>query len=179
MYAIWFTQRSSNISKIHRSSSKRPTICYAYIDDILIASSNPEEHQQHLISVFERCKDFGVIINPSMCEFGVNYVTFLGHFVTAQGMESLPGKVEAIQQFPQPNTLPKATKFLGLIYFYHCFIPHCADIVRPLHTLLATTKAKQPLSWDDNILKTFNDIKQVIADTFFLSYPRCSDYHHD
>ena len=29
--------------------------CYAHIDDILIASSNPEEHQQHLISVFERC----------------------------------------------------------------------------------------------------------------------------
>ena len=57
--------------------------CYAYIDDILIASSSPEEHQQHLISVFERCKEFGVIINPSKCEFGVNHLTFLGHFVTA------------------------------------------------------------------------------------------------
>ena len=36
---------------------------------------------------------------------------------------------------------------------YHHFIPHYADIVRPLHTLLATTKTKQLLAWDDNTLK--------------------------
>ena len=145
--------------------------CYAYIDDILIASSSPEEHQQHLISVFERCKEFGVIINPSKCEFGVNHLTFLGHFVTTQGIQPLPDKVEAIQQFPQPNTQRKLREFLGLINFYHRFIPHCADIVRPLHTLLATTKTKQPLAWDDNNLKAFNDIKQAIVYASLLSYP--------
>ena len=80
--------------------------CYAYIDDIFIASSNPE-HQQHLISILERCKDFGVIINPSKCEFGVNHLTFLGYFLSAQGIELLPDKVEAIQQLPQPNTPSK------------------------------------------------------------------------
>ena len=70
--------------------------CYAYIDDILIASSNPEEHQQHLIAVFERFKDFGVIINPSKCEFGVNQLTFLGHHITAHGIQPLPDKVQVI-----------------------------------------------------------------------------------
>ena len=45
--------------------------CYAYIDDILIASATPKEHQQHLTSVFERLKEYGVIINPSKCQFGV------------------------------------------------------------------------------------------------------------
>ena len=119
--------------------------CYAYIDDILI-SSNPEEHQQHLIAVFERFKDFGVIINPNKCEFGVNQLTFLGHHVTAHGIQPLPDKVQVIQQYPQPTTQRKLREFLGLINFYHCFIPNCADILRPLHTLLTTTKAKQPLN---------------------------------
>ena len=82
----------------------------------------------------------------------------------------MPDKVEAIQQFPQPNTQCNTREFLGLINFYHCFIPHCADIIRPLNTLPATTKAKQPLAWDDNTLKAFNDIIQAIADTFLLSY---------
>ena len=57
--------------------------------------------------------------DPSKCEFGVNHPTFLGHFVTAQGIELLLIKFEAIQQFPQPNTPHKLRKFLGLINFYH------------------------------------------------------------
>ena len=112
-----------------------------------------------------------MIINPSNCEFGVNHLTFLGHFVTAQGIQPLPDKVEAIQQFPQPNTQCKLREFLGLINFYHRFTPHYADIVRPLHTLLAKTKTKQLLAWDDNTVKAFKDIKQAIASASLLSYP--------
>ena len=37
---------------------------YAYIDDVLIASSSAEEHAQHLRAVLE-CS--GVIINPAKC----------------------------------------------------------------------------------------------------------------
>ena len=146
--------------------------CYAYIDDILVASSTPEEHQNHLIAMFERFKEFGVIINPSKCEFGVNQLTFLGHHVTAQGIQPLPDKVQAMQQFPQPTTQRKLREFLGLINFYHRFIPHCADILRPLHNLLTTAKAKQLLTWDENTLKAFNDIKQAIADASLLTYPQ-------
>ena len=112
-----------------------------------------------------------MIINPSKREFGVNHLAFLGHFGTAQGIQPLPDKIEAIQQFPQPNTQRKLREFLGLINFYHWFIPHCADIVRPLHNLLAKTKTKQPLAWDDNTVKAFNDIEQAIASASLLSYP--------
>ena len=39
--------------------------CYAYIDDLLIASTSPEEHQHHLRQVFQRLSNFGVVINPT------------------------------------------------------------------------------------------------------------------
>ena len=148
--------------------------CYAYIDDILIASSTPEEHQNHLIAVFQRFKEFGVIINPSKCEFGANQLTFLGHHVTAQGIQPLTDKVQAIQQFPQPATQQKLREFLGLINFYHRFIPHCADILKPIHNLLTNNnlKAKQLLTWDEKTLKVFNDIKQAMADASLLAYPQ-------
>ena len=146
--------------------------CYAYIDDILIASSNSEEHHQHLQAVFERLKEFGVIINPSKCEFGVNQLTFLGHHVTAQGIQPLPDKVKAIQHYPQPTSQRKLREFLGLINFYHRFIPHCADILKPLHNLLTTTKRKKALHWDDNALQAFNNIKEAMAETSLLSYPK-------
>ena len=39
--------------------------CYAYIDDVLIASSSYDEHVQHLQMVLERFRKYGVVINPN------------------------------------------------------------------------------------------------------------------
>ena len=44
--------------------------CYAYIDDILVASASPEEHLQHLETVFQRLREYGVVINSMKCVFG-------------------------------------------------------------------------------------------------------------
>ena len=36
--------------------------CYAYLDDLLVASSSPQEHLKHLRLVFQRLHDCGVVI---------------------------------------------------------------------------------------------------------------------
>ena len=45
--------------------------CYTYIDDLLIASSSPEEQLQHLQLVLERLEDHGIVINTSKSLYGV------------------------------------------------------------------------------------------------------------
>ena len=61
------------------------------------------------------------------------------------GVRPLEDKIKAIQDFPQPTTQCKLHEFFGLINYYHHFLPHCADTLTPLHTLLATThKTKNP-----------------------------------
>ena len=77
---------------------------YVYFDDILIASSTPEEHLRDLKSVFERLAFYGIVINPSKCIFGVDQLDFLGHQVTSQGVTPLPDKVAVIRDFPQPTS---------------------------------------------------------------------------
>ena len=77
--------------------------CYVYIGDVLIASTNAEEHKHHLQLVLNRFQEYGVIINPSKCQFGVTQLNFLGHSVNSQGICPLPEKVQAIQDFPQPK----------------------------------------------------------------------------
>ena len=37
---------------------------FTYIDDLLIASETPEEHEHHLRTLFTRLSEYGVIINP-------------------------------------------------------------------------------------------------------------------
>ena len=41
--------------------------CYAYIDDVLIASHTPEEHKAHLRLVLQRFEQYGILINPAKC----------------------------------------------------------------------------------------------------------------
>ena len=46
--------------------------CYAYVDDLLIASRNPNEHLTHLRLVFERLSQYGIIINAQKSVLGVS-----------------------------------------------------------------------------------------------------------
>ena len=70
--------------------------CYAYIDDLLVASSTPEEHLQHLRLVFECLRDYEIIINPQKCHFGKSSLDFLGHHITPCGIAPLQEKVQAV-----------------------------------------------------------------------------------
>lgn len=70
--------------------------CFAYIDDILIASSS-KERVEHLKKIFEKLKEYGVVINPSKSVFGQSSVKFLGYLVT--DTQPLPAKVNAIQSY--------------------------------------------------------------------------------
>ena len=109
--------------------------CYAYIDDLLIASANPEEHQRHIRQVFQRLSDYGVVINPTKCHFGAAALQFLGHHVHSDGIRPLEAKVQVIRDFPLPKSHRKLREFLGLVNFYRRFLPHAADLLYPLtHT---------------------------------------------
>nr|VZI33766.1 unnamed protein product [Spirometra erinaceieuropaei] len=81
---------------------------YAYIDDLLVASRNEEEHKQHLVLLFDCLDKFGVVINPSKCVLGVPSLEFLGRQVDSEG--SLEQTGEALTAFERiKNSLADAT----------------------------------------------------------------------
>ena len=55
--------------------------CCAYIDDLLVANSDTDQHEHHLRLLFDRLNQYGVVINPAKCQFGVNSLEFLKHQV--------------------------------------------------------------------------------------------------
>ena len=59
---------------------------YVYIDDVLAASQNQEQHLDHLKAVFTRFQQFGIIINPQKCLLDVPELQFLGHQVNHDGI---------------------------------------------------------------------------------------------
>nr|VZH96084.1 unnamed protein product [Spirometra erinaceieuropaei] len=141
----------------------------AYIDDLLVATRNAEEHKEHLALVFDRLDQFGVVINPSKCVLGVPLLDFLGHHVDAQGLRPLSSKVEVIRDFPPPTSKRQLQRFLGMVNIYRRFLPNCADLMMPLTNLLSGPKG--PLVLRGHALTAFERTKTSLADATLLTHP--------
>lgn len=148
--------------------------CYAYIDDILIASTSEEEHLDHLTTLFQRLQEYGVVINAAKCNFGQSKVKFLGYLVSDAGTSPLPDKVEAINNFSQPASIKDLRRFLGAINFYRRFIPNAARTQAPLNDLLkGNQKGKQRVPWTPETVEAFSKCKEALAQATLLVHPKC------
>lgn len=147
--------------------------CFAYLDDVLIASKNEQDHLQHLKLVFERLSKFGLTINVSKCTFGVTEVSFLGHLVDASGCKPLPEKVEVIVNYPKPRTVKDLQRFLGCVNFYRRFVSHAADLHAPLNDLLRGRKKNDnsELIWTPELDICFQECKNAIVNVTQLAHP--------
>jgi hypothetical protein len=63
---------------------------FVYMDDILVASKDAAEHEDHLRQLFQRLQDHGLVINVAKCQFGRTTIDFLGHRITVHGATLLP-----------------------------------------------------------------------------------------
>ena len=91
---------------------------FVYVDDILVASKNEKNHEQHLSALFTRLELFGLVISPEKSTFGVHQVDFIGDLLSA-GLSPMPSRVEAIRQFAIPTNKKSLQRFLGMVNYYH------------------------------------------------------------
>ena len=118
---------------------------FVYLDDILISSYTEQEHEAHLRQVFRLLSDNGMVINRKKSVFGVSELTYLGHYITASGIVPLEFRGEAVSDFPVPTNKVSLQRFLGMINYYHRFMPRLADKLHPLHD--ATKVKGQTIMW--------------------------------
>jgi hypothetical protein len=85
-----------------------------FIDDILIYSRSHEDHEHHLRIVLERLRAHQLYDKLSKCEFWLEKIAFLGHILTAKGIEVDPSKVEAVSKWKQPSNVSEVWSFLGM-----------------------------------------------------------------
>ena len=68
----------------------------------------------------------------------------------------MPEKLECIQKMPPPKT-PKVVKwFLGLMGYYHKFVPRFFDLARWLNAL---TRKNVTFEWTPHLSRIFWDVK--------------------
>jgi len=110
--------------------------CFVYIDDIVVYSKTEEEHLTHLKAIYHCLYKAGLTLNLQKCNLMQrSLIFFLGHVVSSDGIQTDPGKVEAVTKFPVPQCLKEVQRFLGLAGWYQKFIDSFSEKAAPLHAL--------------------------------------------
>ena len=125
----------------------------AYRDDIVICTQTLEEHVDVLRKIFQKLHKANLRPNPGKCQSFRPKLKYLGRVVDKNGLHTDPDKVAAIQNTTPPRNLKKARRFLGLIFWYRCFIKGAACLSSPLHKLL---KKKAKWEWTEAHQESFD-----------------------
>jgi len=121
-------------------------VCVAYFDDIIVFSSNPDEHEAHVRLVLDRLRSATLFVKAEKCRFSVTTTTFVGYTISATGITTDPSKVSDVVDFPMPDSPKSLERFLGLVGTYRRFIPRFATYTRALNQLLKSTPSPFSLS---------------------------------
>ncbi|XP_015271459.1 PREDICTED: uncharacterized protein K02A2.6-like, partial [Gekko japonicus] len=138
-----------------------------YFDDVLIAGGSEQELLDRVKEVLRRFQNAGLRVKRSKCTLGVESVDFLGFRIDAEGVHPTDEKVSAIQNAPRPVSKKELQSFLGLLNFYHAFLPHKASVAAPLHALL---HKEAKWKWGQAEEKAFVGVKELLTSNAVLTH---------
>ena len=143
---------------------------FVYIDDILVASENPEQHLKDLEIVFKTLAENGMVVQRPKCVLGKDSLEFLGYQVDSTGITPLKNRVTAIEQTKPPTTVKELQRFLEMVGYYRRFIPNSAACL--FHLFNALKGKPKTLEWTADCQRSFDDTKAALAAATLLHHPR-------
>jgi hypothetical protein len=121
-----------------------------------------------LKQTFEKCRRYGISLNPKKSHFSMEEGKLLGHIVSPEGIKIDPERVKAIQQIDIPRNKKSIQSFIGKINFLRRFIPNFAEIVKYITDML---KKDAEIKWIPEARESFERIKQAIIQAPVLISP--------
>ena len=141
----------------------------AYLDDIIVKGQNEEDSIEHLREVFRRVRAANLKLKPSKCDLFRKKISYLGHIIGGEGVQTDPKKVKAVKEWPIPIYLTDVRGFIGLCSYYRRFINNFSELVKPLSNL--TTKHSDRV-WREEHTQAFLGLKQALTEAPVLAHPQ-------
>lgn len=145
--------------------------CVVYLDDILIFSKNHRDHVKHVRLVLQRLLENRLFVKAEKCVFHTDSVEFLGHIVQEGNVTTDPRKVQAVLDWPVPQSRTELQRFLGFANFYRKFIRGFSSIAAPLCSLTST---KSVFAWSPEAGRAFDLLKKAFVSAPVLCFPDIS-----
>ena len=127
-------------------------------DDFVVVGSGEtqqeaiRDHDHNHKAFLQRCTTKGVKLNSNKISLRKQEIPFIGHIATDRGLRADPNKVKAITEMPSPTDVAGVQHLLGMSQYLAKFLPHLADITKPLREL---THEEVKWTWDEQQDKAF------------------------
>ncbi|THH11766.1 hypothetical protein EW146_g7926 [Bondarzewia mesenterica] len=138
-------------------------ICHVYLDDIIIWSQTIEEHVQNVSLILQALCEASLYCSPKKTSLFLEELNFLGHTISARGLEADGQKVERILDWPTPRSAHDVRSFLELVRYIAVFLPQLAEFTHVLTPLTSLEANKCWPGWDDTSQRAFDAIKQLVV----------------
>jgi hypothetical protein len=95
-------------------------------------------------------------------------VPFLGHVISAEGIAVDPSKVQEVLDWKSLKLVTQIHSFLGLVGYYHRFIPNFSKIAKPMTKLL---EKDAKFKWSEDYEEAFLTLKKLLTTAPVLAQP--------
>ena len=95
------------------------------------------DHHQNLTAFLQRCLELNLTLNPQRITLHHSQVpfTFMGHFLTSDGVVTDPNKVCVIHDMPTPTDVKSLKRFLGMVTYLAKFLRKLSSVCEPVRQL--------------------------------------------
>jgi len=112
-----------------------------------------------LEAVFKALRKANLKLHPKKSRLLQRKLEFLGHIVSADGIEACPEKVEKVRNWARPADQKEVKQFLGFCQYYSRFIENFADVADPLYRL---TEKERPFKSSSESGNAFQKLKKIL-----------------
>ena len=123
--------------------------------------------------MFEKLAKAGLKLKPSKWEFFKSKIVYLGHILSAKGIETDPKKIEVVKNGTTPKMVTDVRSFLGFTNHCQRFIKGYTKVAKPLNSLVSGNNAnrkKALIEWTEECLIAFEKLKDLCTSTPILAY---------
>jgi hypothetical protein len=138
-----------------------------FFDDILVYNKTWKEHMWHLDEVLDIMGRQSLYDKESNYEFNMIELLYLGHIISAQGVQVHREKIGAILDLPTPRNVIELRRFFGICSYYRRFIGGFSQLGVPLIDLTI----HGAFIWTEESQKTFYHMEEVMGTCRVLSLP--------
>jgi hypothetical protein len=139
-----------------------------FMDDFTPYGVSFQEALQNLEKVLKRCIQAQLSLSIEKCHMMMSEGIVPGHFISSQGIQVDPSKIQVIKDLPTPKTQIEVIIFLGHSGYYIRFIKKNSKIASPLFILLMKNVE---FKWTNSCQEEFNTLKHQLSTAPILRGP--------
>ncbi|XP_074648994.1 uncharacterized protein LOC141904313 [Tubulanus polymorphus] len=151
---------AASFQRLMNKVAKGLVCVIVYLDDIIVFSTDWNEHLEQLRGLFQNLTAANLTINLSKSEFGKATVRYLGHVVGQGHVKPISAKIQTIIDYPVPVDKKSIMRFLGMAGYYRKFCRNFSSVVQPLTNLL---KKDVKLFWSKECQIAFESVKSLLT----------------